>query len=52
MVKLVYCIRRRPEVPPDAFRKHWLEVHAPKVEQFAQALQAFLTVDLSRGVVG
>ncbi len=40
MIKLVYCIRRRPEVSPDAFRKHWLEVHAPKVKQFAQALRA------------
>ena len=40
MVKLVYCIRRRPDVPPDAFRKHWREVHAPKVERCAQALRA------------
>ncbi|MDJ0847583.1 MAG: EthD domain-containing protein [Myxococcota bacterium] len=40
MVKLVYCIRRRPDVSPDAFRKHWLEVHAPKVEQCAKALRA------------
>ena len=40
MVKLVYCIRRRPEVPRDAFLKHWREVHAPKVEGFAEALRA------------
>ena len=40
MIKLVYCIRRRPDVSPDAFRKHWLEVHAPKVEKCATALRA------------
>ncbi len=40
MVKLVYCIRRRPDVSPDAFRKHWLEVHAPKVRDCANALRA------------
>jgi len=40
MIKLVYCIRRRPEVSPDAFRKHWREVHAPKVQKCANALRA------------
>ena len=40
MIKLVYCIRRRADVEPDAFRKHWREVHAPKVEQAAAALGA------------
>lgn len=40
MIKLVYCVRRRPDVEPDAFRKHWREVHAPKVERAAGALCA------------
>ena len=40
MVKLVYCIRRKADLSPDVFRKHWREAHAPKVERFAQALRA------------
>ena len=40
MVKLVYCIRRREGMSAEAFRKHWREDHAPKVEHFAKALRA------------
>ena len=29
MVKLVYCISRRPELEPEEFRRYWREVHAP-----------------------
>ena len=28
-VKLIACLRKRPELPPDQFRKHWREVHGP-----------------------
>jgi uncharacterized protein (TIGR02118 family) len=40
MIKLVYCIRRREGLSDDEFRKHWREVHAPKVKHFAKALRA------------
>ena len=29
MVKLVYCIRRKPELSRDEFIRYWAEVHAP-----------------------
>lgn len=40
MVKLVYCLRRRPDVSPDEFYRYWLETHGPKVKQAAEALRA------------
>jgi uncharacterized protein (TIGR02118 family) len=40
MVKLVYCLRRRADVPPEAFHRYWLEVHGPKVKSVAAALRA------------
>ena len=39
MIKLVYVIRRRADMTPEAFRKRWLE-HAPLVARFAKAMQA------------
>ncbi|HEY8429912.1 MAG TPA: EthD domain-containing protein [Sandaracinaceae bacterium] len=39
MIKLVYAIRRRPDLSPEAFRARWLE-HAPLVERFAAAMRA------------
>ncbi len=29
MVKLVYCISKKPEMPLDAFQRYWRETHAP-----------------------
>lgn len=40
MIKFVYCVRRHPDVTPDAFRKYWLENHGPLVKSFAKALRA------------
>jgi uncharacterized protein (TIGR02118 family) len=40
MIKFIYCVRRRPEFTPEAFRKYWLEKHAPLVKQCAKAMQA------------
>lgn len=40
MVKLVYCVRRRPDVSPDEFHRYWLEVHGPKVKSVAAAIRA------------
>src|SRR4029079_17417341 len=40
MIKFVYCVRRHPQVSPEAFRKYWLEKHGPYVKSFASALRA------------
>ncbi len=40
MIKLSYCIRRRSDLSPDAFRTYWREQHAPLVEKHAAALRA------------
>jgi uncharacterized protein (TIGR02118 family) len=40
MIKFVYCVRRRPEMSPEAFRKYWLENHGPLVRSYAAALRA------------
>jgi uncharacterized protein (TIGR02118 family) len=40
MIKFVFCVRRRPELTAEAFRRYWLEKHGPLVRQFAQALKA------------
>ena len=29
MVKLIYCISRKPEMSVEEFQKYWREVHAP-----------------------
>jgi uncharacterized protein (TIGR02118 family) len=33
MIKLVFCVRRRPELDFDEFRRYWLESHAPLVRR-------------------
>lgn len=40
MIKLIYCVRRRPELSSEEFRKYWLETHGPLVRSFAEALKA------------
>jgi uncharacterized protein (TIGR02118 family) len=40
MIKFVYCVRRRPEMSLEQFRKYWLENHGPLVRSFAKALRA------------
>ncbi|MEM9880542.1 MAG: EthD domain-containing protein [Pseudomonadota bacterium] len=40
MIKLVYCIYRRPDLGFAAFSKTWLEDHAPLVRQYAAAIRA------------
>ena len=40
MIKLVYCIHRRPDVPPEAFHAYWLNEHGPKVRAVAEAIRA------------
>jgi uncharacterized protein (TIGR02118 family) len=40
MIKLVYIVRRREDVPADEFYKYWLEKHGPLVRSLAEALRA------------
>jgi len=40
MVKLVYCIRRREDVPEDEFHRYWLDEHGPLVRSVAGAIGA------------
>lgn len=34
-IKMVFCLRRRPEMSREAFQRYWLEEHAPKVVALA-----------------
>ena len=40
MLKFIYCVRRRPELTVEAFRKYWLEKHGPLVRSHAKVLRA------------
>jgi uncharacterized protein (TIGR02118 family) len=40
MIKLVYCIRRRPDLSEAEFHRYWLEEHGPRVRGHASALGA------------
>lgn len=38
MLKLTYCLRRRPDMTVDEFQRYWREVHAPLVAERAEVL--------------
>ena len=38
MVKMTICLRRRPEITPEAFRDHWRDIHAPLIVRHAATL--------------
>lgn len=38
MIKLVYCLRRRPELTREEFQRYWREKHAPLVKKHAATL--------------
>ena len=40
MIKLVYCVRRRQDVPAEKFHRYWLEEHGPLVRSLAKDMQA------------
>ena len=40
MVKLVYCLRQRADILAEEFYRYWLNTHAPKVKNAAEALRA------------
>jgi uncharacterized protein (TIGR02118 family) len=40
MIKLVFVIRRREDLPPEEFRRYWLEEHAPLARKLLEPLGA------------
>lgn len=38
MLKLVYCLRRLPEISREEFQRHWRQTHGPLVRDRAAAL--------------
>ena len=38
MLKLVYCLRRKPELTVEDFQRYWRDVHAPLVAERAALL--------------
>jgi uncharacterized protein (TIGR02118 family) len=40
MLKFVYCVRRHPDITPEAFKKYWLESHGPLVRSYAKTIRA------------
>ncbi|MGI9613737.1 MAG: EthD domain-containing protein [Acidimicrobiales bacterium] len=38
MIKLTFCLRRKPELSPDEFRRYWREEHGPLVRDRAEVL--------------
>jgi len=39
VIKLVFCLRRRPELSREEFQKYWREEHAPLVRRNAESLR-------------
>jgi len=39
MVKLVFCVRRRPELTREECQRYWREIHAPLVRSHAEVLR-------------
>ena len=39
MIKLVYCLRRRPELSREEFQRYWRENHAPLVKKHSETLR-------------
>ncbi len=38
MFKIVFCLRRRPDLTPEQFDSYWRDTHAPLVRRHAAAL--------------
>ena len=38
MLKLTYCVRRRPDLTREEFDRYWIEQHAPLVRDHSAAL--------------
>ena len=40
MIKLVYCVRKHPDLSDEQFRRYWLEDHGPFVRELADVMRA------------
>ncbi len=40
MIKLVYILKRHPDLTPEEFYQRWLEPHAPLVIEVSEAIKA------------
>ena len=40
MIKLVYCVARKADMPQEEFFRYWKENHGPLVKSFAETLNA------------
>lgn len=49
MIKLVFCLRRRPELSREEFQRYWKETHAPLVRARARAIGALRYVQVHTG---
>ncbi len=38
MIKLTFCLRRKPEMTVEEFQRYWRDVHAPLVAERAEVL--------------
>jgi uncharacterized protein (TIGR02118 family) len=52
MIKLVFCLRRRPELTREAFQKYWRETHGPLVRERAGAIGCLRYVQVHTGYDG
>ena len=50
MIKLVYCVRRRADIPAADFYDYWLNEHGPKVRSVAQEMGAVRYVQSHTGL--
>ena len=48
MIKIIFCLRRRPGMSFEAFDTYWRENHAPLVASFKEALRIRRYVQSSR----
>ena len=46
MVKLAYCLRKRPDVTAEEFHDYWLNQHGPLVKKHAEVLKIARYVQL------
>ncbi len=46
MIKLVFCLRRLPELSREEFQRYWYENHAPLVRKHADVLRIVRYVQL------
>jgi 2-methylcitrate dehydratase PrpD len=44
MVKLIYCISKKPELSVEQFQRYWRETHAPLVAERAETIEDQLKI--------